>query len=181
MIGDSGWIKLHRKIIECGFFNNPNLSHFWVWCLLKASHKNKSTSVGFKIVSLEHGQFVFGRKQASAETGLSEQTIRTCIEHLVKLGNLTIKSTNKFSIITICKWDTYQKQDDASNHQINQQVTSSQPTSNHKQEYKELNKERKIRTISIGDELRSSPNPDTEARKARKKEFDKVVGDSAWC
>ena len=58
-----------------------------------------------------------------------------------KLKNLTIKSTNKFSIISIINWDTYQSCDIATNHQTNQQpnqqVTSNQPATNHKQEYKE--------------------------------------------
>jgi len=173
---NSGWIKLHRKIIECGFFNNPDLSHFWIWCLLKASHKELKTSIGFQIISVSPGQFVFGRKVAAIETGLSERTVRTCIKHLCELGNISVKTTNKFSIITICKWDTYQKRDDAND----QQVTSKRPAGDHIQEYKNVKNDKKIRTISIGDELRSSPNPDTDERKKRKKELDKIIGDPKW-
>ena len=48
--------------------------------------------------------------------------------------NETIKSTNKFSIITICNWDTYQSQD-LENDQLNdQQLTNKRPTTDHIQE-----------------------------------------------
>jgi hypothetical protein len=89
------------------------------------------------MIELQPGQFVFGRKRAAAELPLTEQTIRTCLKKLKKLQNLTIKSTNKFSIITIINWDTYQAINQQDNQQTNQHVTSSQPAANHKQECKE--------------------------------------------
>lgn len=128
------WIKLYRSLLTCGFFNNPNLSHFWVWCLLKASHAEHEVCVNYSIVELKPGQFIYGRKVAAAETGLSEQNIRTCIKALKSTNNLTIQSTNLYSVVTICKWGVYQSSTNSpnqpSNHQANQQVTSNQPTGN---------------------------------------------------
>jgi hypothetical protein len=135
---DNGWIKIHRKTIECGFFNNPNLSHFWLWCLLKATHKPYKQSVGFQVIDLLPGQFIFGRNVASEETGLSVRTIRTCQQHLVNLQNVTIKATNKFSIITISNWATYQNLETQSDQQSDQHVTSRRPADDHKQEHKNI-------------------------------------------
>jgi hypothetical protein len=87
-------------------------------------------------VHLLPGQFVFGRKKASEDTGLTEQQIRTALDSLRKKQNLTIKTTNKFSVISIVNWETYQGNDLENNQQINQPVTSKQPASNHKQERK---------------------------------------------
>jgi hypothetical protein len=74
------------------------------------------------------GQFVFGRKKAAKELRLSEQEIRTLIVFLLNSGNLTIKSTNKFSIITIVNWHIYQVsiEDDQPSNQptTNQQLTT---------------------------------------------------------
>lgn len=134
---DNGWIKLHRKIIGCGFFNNPNLSHFWLWCLLKATHEEYEQVIGFTAVRLYPGQFIFGRKVAAEETGLSPQTIRTCTRTLISTRNITIQPTNKFSVITICNWAIYQNTETQTNQQTNQQLTNNQPTTNHKQEHKE--------------------------------------------
>lgn len=171
---NNGWIKLHRKIVDCGFFNNPELSHFWVWCLCKASHRNVKTSIKYKCVCLNPGQFIFGRHMASIETGLSERTIRTCVRHLEKLGNVTIKATKAFSIITICNWDGYQSVDNSNDQQNDQQVTNRRPTSDHIQECKEQKNDKKK---EIGDEKEvSSPRVKTEAELLK----EQVLGDERW-
>jgi hypothetical protein len=144
---DSGYIKLWRKSIESGWLQNANLWTFWTWCLMKASHKECKMLVGFQTVDLNPGQFVFGRKKASQELLLSQQTIRTCLEKLKNSQNLTIKSTNKFSIISIVNWDAYQQTEFTNNHQVNQELTSKQPASNHKQECKECKEEKKRECI----------------------------------
>lgn len=143
-----GWIKLWRKSLDSGLLQNPDLWTFWCWCLLKASHKPTRQLVGWQMVELEPGQFIFGRKAASKELPLSEQTIRTCLKKLKNLENLTIKTTNKFTIITINNWDTYQQQEIENNQQINQHLTSSQPAANHKQECKNGRREEEETLLS---------------------------------
>jgi uncharacterized phage protein (TIGR02220 family) len=135
---DRGYVKLWRKSIDSGLLQNHQLWVFWSWCLMKASHKKQKIMVGMQVVELQPGQFVFGRKIASKELNISEQTIRTCLKKLKNLQNLTIQATNKFSVITITNWDTYQQEQPRSNQQPNQEVTSNQPTTNHKQECKTL-------------------------------------------
>jgi hypothetical protein len=115
-----------RKSIDSPVWKNQNLWRFWSWCLLKATHRETAEMVGYQCVQLQPGEFVFGRHKAAQETGLSEQTIRTCLLHLEKLGNLTIKTTNKFSILTIEKWEDYQSSD----QQPTSKSTSSQPAGN---------------------------------------------------
>lgn len=131
---DRGYIKLWRKSLDTAIFNNPNAWLFWCYCLMKASHKDRVVLHGNQSIPLKPGQFIFGRKKASHETGLSEQNIRTCVKILDSLEYLTIKPTNKYSIISIVNWDTYQPDTEKVNQQTNQEVTSKQPTDNHKQE-----------------------------------------------
>jgi len=134
-----GWIKLWRKSIDSGLIKNHNVWIFWTYCLLKANHeKDYKQVVGFQEIVLQPGQFIFGRKKAAGETGLSEQQIRTCLTFLKKYENLTIKTTNKFSIVSIINWGRYQYKENEINQQSNQHVTSSQPASNHKQEHKNI-------------------------------------------
>ncbi len=134
-----GYIRLWRKSLDSGLIRNHNVWIFWTWCLLKANYKpNHKQVVGFQEVILQPGDFIFGREKAAEETGLSEQNIRTCLTFLKKSKNLTIKTTNKFSIISIINWGSYQQDNNTSNQQTNQHLTSSQPASNHKQELKNL-------------------------------------------
>jgi len=121
-----GWIKLHRQVLSGGWLQNPNLWTFWCYCLLRANHEPAKEIIKFQRVNLRPGQFIFGRKKASADLKMSEQSIRTCLKKLRSLGNITLKSTNRFSIVTICNWEDYQ----AGKKEINQHVTSKQPASN---------------------------------------------------
>lgn len=137
---DRGYIKFWRKSLDSGMIRNHKLWCLWTWCLLKATHETHVQRVGFQEITIEAGQFVFGRKAAAIELGMSEQNIRTGLDHLVRSKNLTIKSTNKFSIITVVNWPTYQMVEcgnqPTNQHTTNQQVTSKSPASNHKQECK---------------------------------------------
>ncbi len=122
-----GYVRFWRKSLDAGWLKNHKLWAFWSYCLLKATYREYDAIVGLQIVHLFPGQFIFGLKKASVETGLTIQEIRTIIEFLKKAGNLTIKSTNKYSIISIINWDIYQGRDD-DEQQANQQTTNKQLT-----------------------------------------------------
>lgn len=124
---NGGWVKLYRSVVEKGWLTNHKLWVFWCYCLLKATHKETTAILGYQQVKLMPGQFVFGRRKASKETKLSEQEIRTAVATLKTNQNLTIKSTNKYSIISIVNWSTYQEAVSQNDHQINQQLTNNQP------------------------------------------------------
>jgi len=123
---DYGYIKLHRKVLEGGWLQNADLWRFWCWCLLKATHKPHVQQVGLQRVNLEVGQFVFGRKAAAKKLKMSEQTVRTLLTKLIEWQNLTIKPTNRFSVVTVVNWELYQVRNDESTTQL----TNSQPTAN---------------------------------------------------
>jgi|GEM_PF-1447735 len=121
-----GYTKLWRKSLDSTVWKNPNLWRFWTWCMMKATHKETTEVVGYQEVHLMPGQLIFGRTKAAKETGLSEQTIRTCLVGLKKTQNLTIESTNKFSVLTIVKWEDYQQD----NGRPTSKTTTNQPASN---------------------------------------------------
>jgi hypothetical protein len=135
---DRGYIKLWRKSIDSPCWKNKEMWRVWSYCLMKASWKPTDAIVGFSTIPLKAGQFIFGRKTASFETKLSERTIRTCMKHLENMQNLTVKSTNRYSIITIKNWDTYQEEKTNNDQQHDHHVTSKRPASDHIQEVKEV-------------------------------------------
>jgi len=140
-----GYIKVWRKIIDAGWLKNHKLCAFWLWCLMEATHREYDQIVGCQNIHLMPGEFIFGRKVASDELNMSERSIRTLLDFLRKSGNVTIKTTNKFSIVTIVNWNTYQKEENTNDQQNDQPLTSNRPTTDHKQEYKNIRtKEKKI-------------------------------------
>jgi hypothetical protein len=134
-----GWIKLHRQALYNGWLKNHVLWTFWSYCLLKAAYQPITLTVGYKRVPLAAGQFVFGRKQAAVELGMTERQVRTCLARLKSTGNLTINATSKFSVITVENWHTYQgshvENDQQDDRHIDHQTTIKRPSSDHKQEY----------------------------------------------
>lgn len=123
---ERGYVKLWRKTLDGGMLGNQKLWAFWCWCLLKATHKQVKQIVGFQEIILEPGQFVFGRKKAAKELKMSEQSVRTIVLNLKNHEKLTIKTTSKYSVITIVNWELYQM-DKAESTNIS---TNSQPTTN---------------------------------------------------
>jgi len=125
-----GWIKLHRKLIEWEWFHQPEMLLVFIYLLLKANHQDGT----WQGIPIKKGQLVTGRKRLSEETGLSEQKIRGCLKRLKSTSDITIKPTNRFSLITICNYCTYQPDvitaNQPASQPANQQITNKQPTDN---------------------------------------------------
>lgn len=132
----AGWIKLHRQVLDNGWLKKHKIFIFWTYCLLKAVHKETKVIISSEEIELKPGQFIFGRKKAAKDLNLSEQEIRTCIKFLKRAGNITVKSTNHYSLISVVKWNFYQNEHLDYNQQNNQHLTSSQPSLNHIKKYK---------------------------------------------
>lgn len=134
MKGGKGWIMLHRKILESRVFQNEGLLKVWIWCLLKASHKEQwvsfRTGKGESEVKLLPGQFVYGRKKAAKELKMKPSTVNDRMHKLKKGGNLVIQTGTHYSIITITKWDDYQSSNETSDIQPDTQPTPNQHPTN---------------------------------------------------
>ena len=84
---DDTCIKLYRKIMKTPIWENEKALKIWIWCLLKATHEEREQLVGQQVIKLKVGQFVFGRKKASEEIQMNENTIYKYIKLLKKIRN----------------------------------------------------------------------------------------------
>ena len=124
MAGD--WLKINRSILKWGWYKDANTMRVFIDILLHTNYED-GEYMGHPV---KIGQCVIGRKELAERLGISEQSVRTALKHLQKTKEITIKSTNKFSIATITNWAIYQEKDDNANQQTNQQLTNNQPTTN---------------------------------------------------
>ena len=104
-----GWIKIHRKILGDPIFQNEKLFKVWMYCLLKATHRDYEQIVGLQVVKLKPGEFIFGRIAAGKELNMSPSTVWRHINALKSGGNVDIKTNNKFSVVSIVNWRVYQE------------------------------------------------------------------------
>lgn len=107
----AGWLKIHRQLMHSPVFENEKLFKVFMYCLMKASHKEHKQIVGQKVIVLKSGQFVFGRKRASEELSMSESTVWRYIKMLNDVESITVESNNKFSVVSIVNWGFYQQED----------------------------------------------------------------------
>lgn len=105
---DTGFITLHRKITENCLWQKPLLAHLTVHLLLMANHEEKKTVFAGNEVTIKRGQLITGRYSLAEQTGLNVNTIKDLLKTLVNTHFITIKTTNKFSLITIVKYSDYQ-------------------------------------------------------------------------
>lgn len=101
---DRTYIKLFRKMLKWGWYKDTNTFRVFMHILLKANY-SPSSYMGYTVGA---GECVFGRKKWAQELGLSERQVRTALEHLKSTNEVTIKSTNRFSIIHVVKWEFWQ-------------------------------------------------------------------------
>lgn len=123
---ENTFIKLYRSIDGWGWRTNPNTLSVFLYCLTHARH----TPGEYCGVKLQPGQLITGRDAISRGTGVSTQSVRTALKNLRKTGEITIKTTNKFSVVTVVNWAKFQSRNATPNQQPNQQLTNNQPAAN---------------------------------------------------
>lgn len=126
MAGISGFIKLHRKLIEWGWYSDYVVKDTFLHILMVATFK----SATYQGHDLKPGQAIIGRKKLAQELGFSEQQVRTALKKLESTGEISLNSTNRFTIVTVENWSVYQCEDKDEQPTDNQQITNNQPTDN---------------------------------------------------
>jgi DNA-binding transcriptional MerR regulator len=124
----SGWIKIHRKFLDWEWFNKSEAVHLFMYLVLKANHKEGQ----WQGIDIKKGQFVTSFGKISSDTGISLQTIRTLSKKFEKTNEINIQTTNKFTTVTLCKYECYQQENEPTNTKLTneQQTTNKQLTTN---------------------------------------------------
>jgi len=126
----NGYILIHRKLSEWQWYQDSSTLHLFIDLLLDANYDD--SMVGLQEV--KRGQCLTSLKRISQRTGLSYRQIRTSLDKLQKSEEIDKQTTNRYSIITINKYDEYQD--------IDKQKTSKRQT---KDNIKEINKEKEYK------------------------------------
>ncbi len=104
-----GWVKVHRKLREKGWYMQSNKVHLWIELLLRASHKEKEHMFNGENIMLQPGQFITGRKDLSRSTGIPESTIERILTFFEKTEQqIEQQKTFHSRLVTILSWDDYQ-------------------------------------------------------------------------
>jgi len=100
----SGWIKLHRSILEWEWYSDKNTKSVFIHLLLTANIENKRWH-GIEIL---RGQTFTSIQSLSKELKLTSKQTRNCLTKLKSSGEIGIQGANNGTMITVCNYESYQ-------------------------------------------------------------------------
>lgn len=101
---NNGWIKIHRKLLDWEWYDEPNTFRLFIHLLLKANHKSKK----YRGVLISAGQVMTGQELLAKELKLTRSKIRVAINNLKMTNEITIKTNKQGTIIQIVNYNIYQ-------------------------------------------------------------------------
>lgn len=113
-------MKNYRRIKEWEWYTEPLMSHLWQHLIREAAFQDKT----WRGISIKRGQYFTTLPDLSNETGISVQSLRTCLKRLKSTGELTAELTGNKQLLTICNYESYQGEDPEANRQSNSQSNS---------------------------------------------------------
>lgn len=154
--GGNGWIKLHRKLIEKGYYKKSQYVHLWIHLLISANHRKKEFMWNKQIIIIKEGQMITGRKQLSKATGITQGTIENILETLENEHQILQQKTNRYRLITIVNWNTYQKIDSTSDNKVTTESQQSDTNKNDKNDKKLIPESKDCGIAAITEETKGT-------------------------
>lgn len=99
-----GYIKLHRRILDWEWYKDSNTKNIFIHLLLNACYDN----CRFMGNAVSRGQYITSLSRLSADLDIPVRQVRTSLKKLVQTGEIDMQTSNKYSLITICNYESYQ-------------------------------------------------------------------------
>jgi uncharacterized phage protein (TIGR02220 family) len=122
----AGWVKLHRIFKTWEWYGAPNHLAVFIDLLLHANYEDGK----YRGISIPKGSLTTSSGKIADRTGLSRQQVRTVLSNLQSTSEITIKTTNKYSMISVTNWDKYQDDQPPTIAKPNKQLTTSKKLRN---------------------------------------------------
>lgn len=155
------FFKIYRSIEDWEWYKDVYTYKLFSHLILKANWKD-SRFMGYDI---PRGSLATSLESLASQTGLTIQQIRTSLKKLENTGEITRKSTNKFTLINVVNYRVFQDE----NSKSNKRATNEQQTNNKRVTTIEEKKEKKetniINNISIYGEFQNVKLSDEEHQK----------------
>ena len=159
-----GWVLIHRRIKEKGWYKNSKYVHLWLHILLSANHEPHEFMWNKEIIIIKDGQLLTGRKELSADIGISETSIERILRTFENEHQIEQQKTTKFRIITVLNWKEYQK---PNNKTDNRRTTNGQQTDNRRTQTNNVKNVKNEKNILASDK---------SLAKSEGKQFNELLG-----
>lgn len=130
MMENNTWIKLFRRIREWEWYLDNNTKSLFLEILLTANIEDKN----WRGIEVKRGQLITSLDHLAENSALSVRQVRTSLSKLIKSKEIDKQTTNKYTIITVNNYNTYQDNDKQT---TNKRQTNDKQTTTTK-EYKNI-------------------------------------------
>lgn len=115
----NGYVYTYRKLLDWEWFKDSHTLHVFMFLLLNANW----TTSKWKGLELLPGQLITSVNSICIGTGLTPRSVRTCIKRLISTNEIAIKTTNKYTLVTIANWALYQQDPEKTTNKTTSEVT----------------------------------------------------------
>ena len=105
----AGWIKIYRDIQRHWIFQDAEKFKWWIDLILLANFEDSKVLVGERLIELKKGQLIVSLSFLSKRWGKAKATILKFLELLESDQMIDRCTDRKVTILTICKYDSYQE------------------------------------------------------------------------
>jgi len=116
-MSDKGYVKTFRKIKCWEWYKDISVKVLFIHLLLEVEPEDTYIQGVF----VKAGSTKKTVNELSVESGLTTQQTRRAIKELEKTNEITIKTTNRYTVISLVKWLDYQDSETYKNKQNNKQ------------------------------------------------------------
>lgn len=141
-----GWIKVHRSMLNKGWFMKPDYLSVWMYLLMSATHSEYEYLWNGTTIILKPGQFITTRKKIAVNCNVITSKVHRILKFFENEHQIEQQTTNTSRLISIINWEKYQVGEHHNEQRVNNERTTSEQRVNTKQEgkeKKELNNDKK--------------------------------------
>lgn len=145
-MNNKGWVKLWRSIFDHWLSDRKPWCDGYAWCYLVSQANHVKGMVNFRnqYIEIERGQFLTSHLKLKEIFGWSRQRTIGYLMSLKTDSMIDIRKNNRFIVITILNYDTYQSNEDNNGTtEYTTDGTTDGTTDDHKQEVKKYKKYKK--------------------------------------
>ena len=114
----TGWIKIHRKIIDHWIWADSKRFKWWLDILLLTNHSDKKVMIGGNLVLLKRGSFHTSELKLSERWNVSRNTVRNYLNALEKDNMINTKKTKNGTTIKVHNYEVYQGKEENKKHSL---------------------------------------------------------------
>lgn len=107
-MSNTGYFLVYRKLFDHEIGQNPLAVALWVRLLSDASYEDKDVFWDNKTITIKRGQIITSIDKLAKWLCISRRTTKRLLDALQNVQQINIKTTNKYTVISIKNYDKYQ-------------------------------------------------------------------------